>query len=231
MKLSKRKQKIKEVVEEGKIYSIESAVECLASVSKVKFTESFDVAINLGIDTRKSDQLIRGATTLPHGLGKTVFVAALTSEAHQDQAKEAGADLVGFEDLFENIKKGEINFDVLVTTPDAMRLVGQLGPILGPKGLMPNPKTGTVTNDIGQAIKNIKFGQFQYRADKGGIVHGNIGKVGFETQKIKENLEVLVVDLIKAKPANAKGIYLKQIVLSTTMGPGLVIDQSSLNLR
>ncbi len=227
-KLSKRAKAIAEKIEPGKLYSIEDAISLLNEVSSVKFKESIDVAINLGIDPRKSDQAVRGATTLPNGTGKDVRVAVFTSGANADAAKEAGADVVGMEDLAESIKGGDLNFDVVIASPDAMRVVGTLGQVLGPRGLMPNPKTGTVTPDVAAAVANAKSGQVRYRADKNGIVHGAIGRVGFEGKAIKENLEALLADLKKAKPASAKGVYLKKISVSTTMGPGLLVDQASL---
>ncbi len=219
-KLSKRQRAINEKVDAAKQYSIEEAVALLKDLSSVKFPETFDVSVNLGVDPRKSDQVVRGATTLPHGTGKDVRVAVFTQGANADAAKEAGADIIGMEDLAEQVKAGNMDFDVVVASPDAMRVVGQLGQILGPRGLMPNPKTGTVTPDVATAVRNAKAGQVRYRAEKGGIVHGGIGKISFEAQAIKENLEALLNDLKKAKPSSAKGIYLKKISLSTTMGPG-----------
>ena len=227
-KLSKRMKAIAAKIDREKIYSIDDAVNLLNEVATTKFKESIDVAINLGVDPRKSDQAVRGATTLPHGTGKVTRVAVFAQGANADKAKAAGADLVGFEDLAEQIKGGELNFDVVIATPDAMRIVGQLGKVLGPRGLMPNPKTGTVTPDVETAVRNAKSGQVQFRADKAGIVHGSVGKVGFGPKEIKENLEALLTDLRKAKPASAKGVYLKKITLSTTMGPGVAIDQASL---
>jgi large subunit ribosomal protein L1 len=230
-KLTKRQKAIAEKVEVGKVYSIEEAVAVLAEVSTVKFKEALDVSINLGIDAKKSDQQVRGATTLPHGSGKDVRVAVFTQGDNVEAAKAAGADLVGMDDLAEQIKAGEMNFDVVIASPDAMRVVGMLGQVLGPRGLMPNPKTGTVTPDVATAVKNAKAGQVRYRTDKNGIIHGSIGKVGFEVNAVKENLEALIMDLKKAKPAQAKGSYLQKVTLSTTMGPGLVIDQASLLLK
>lgn len=227
-KLSKRQRAIAEKVDAAKQYSIEDAVALLKELSSVKFEETIDVAINLGVDPRKSDQSVRGATTLPHGNGKDVRVAVFAQGANADAAKEAGADLVGMDDLAADVKAGKMDFDVVIASPDAMRVVGQLGQILGPRGLMPNPKTGTVTPDVATAVKNAKAGQVRYRADKGGIIHGGIGKLSFDVKSLKENLEALLIDLQKAKPATAKGIFLKKVSLSTTMGPGLVIDQSSL---
>lgn len=227
-KLTKRAKIIAEKVEPGKPYAIEDAVALLSELSTVKFKESIDVSINLGIDPRKSDQAVRGATTLPNGSGKDVRVAVFTGGANADAAKEAGADQVGMEDLAESIKGGNLDFDVVIASPDAMRVVGQLGQVLGPRGLMPNPKTGTVTPDVAAAVKNAKAGQVRYRVDKNGIIHGAIGRIGFDAKAIKENLEALLADLKKAKPASAKGVYLKKISLSTTMGPGLIVDQASL---
>lgn len=227
-KLSKRMKAIREKVQPGKQYSIDEAVALLKELSTVKFAETFDVAVNLGIDARKSDQVVRGATTLPHGTGKSVRVAVFTQGENADKALAAGADLVGMDDLAEKVKAGQMDFDVVIASPDAMRVVGQLGQILGPRGLMPNPKTGTVTPDVATAVKNAKAGQVRFRADKNGIVHGAIGRVGFDVKAIKENLEALLNDLRKAKPATAKGVYMKKITLSTTMGPGVVIDQASL---
>lgn len=227
-KLSKRQKLIREKVQAGKQYAIADAVSLLKELSTVKFTETVDVAVNLGIDARKSDQVVRGATTLPHGTGSVVRVAVFTQGANAEKAKAAGADLVGMDDLAERVKAGDMPFDVVIASPDAMRVVGQLGQILGPRGLMPNPKTGTVTPDVETAVKNAKAGQVRFRTDKNGIVHGAIGKVTFDLKSIKENLEALLSDLKRAKPAASKGIYLKKITLSTTMGPGIVIDQTSL---
>lgn len=227
-RMTRRRRAMLELIDPAKIYPVEEAVSLLAECAKSKFTESIDVSVNLGIDPRKSDQAVRGATTLPHGTGKTVRVAVFAQGEAADKASAAGADIVGFEDLAERIKGGELNFDVVIATPDAMRVVGQLGKILGPRGLMPNPKTGTVTPDVETAVGNAKSGQIQYRADRGGIVHGSVGQVGFDALKIKENIAALINDLRKAKPASAKGHYLKKVTLSTTMGPGLVVDQASL---
>jgi len=227
-KLSKRARAIREKVEATKLYNIEEAVALLKELSTVKFEETFDVSVNLGIDPRKSDQAVRGATTLPHGTGKSVRVAVFTQGEAAENAKAAGADIVGMEDLAEQVKAGNLDFDVVIADPAAMRVVGQLGQILGPRGLMPNPKTGTVTADVVTAVKNAKAGQVRFRADKNGIIHGGIGRIGFEANAIKENIEALITELKKVKPASAKGVYLKKITLSTTMGPGLSIDQSSL---
>ncbi len=229
-KLSKRARTIKEKVEVGKQYPLEEAVSLLKECATAKFNESVEVAINLGIDAKKSDQAVRGATTLPHGTGNDVRVAVFTSGDNADKAKAAGADLVGMEDLAEQVKGGDMNFDVVIATPDAMRVVGQLGQILGPRGLMPNPKTGTVTPDVETAVKNAKAGQVRFRTDKNGIIHGGIGKIDFELNAIKENLEAVLADLKKGKPAAAKGIYMEKVILSTTMGPGLAIDQSTLEI-
>lgn len=228
-KISKRKKMLTEKLQPGKNYSVEEAVSLLNELSTVKFKESIDVAVNLGVDPRKSDQTVRGATTLPHGTGKDVRVAVFAQGDNAEKARQAGADIVGFEDLAEKIKGGELDFDVAIATPDAMRVVGQLGQILGPRGLMPNPKVGTVTPDVETAVKNAKAGQVRYRTDKNGIIHGAIGKIGFDEAAIKENLETLLSDLRKAKPATSKGAYVKKVVLSTTMGPGLTIDQSTLS--
>lgn len=229
-KLTKRARAFKEKVEEGKHYSIDEAVTLLNELSTVKFKESFDVSINLGVDPRKSDQVVRGATVLPNGTGKDVRVAVFAQGDKADEASAAGADIVGMEDLADAVKGGNLNFDVVVATPDSMRVVGQLGQILGPRGLMPNPRLGTVTPDVAEAVKNAKAGQVRYRTDKNGIVHGGIGKVGFEATAIKENIEALIADLKKAKPASAKGTFLKKVVLSTTMGGGIPIDQASLDI-
>jgi len=229
-KLTKRQRAINEKVDGSKQYSIQDAVALLKELSTVKFAETVDVSINLGIDPRKSDQSVRGATTLPHGNGKDVRVAVFTQGANAEAAKAAGAEYVGMDELAAEVKAGKMDFDVVIASPDAMRVVGQLGQVLGPRGLMPNPKTGTVTPDVVTAVKNAKAGQVRYRAEKGGIVHGGIGKISFDTVAIKENLEALINDLKKSKPSTAKGVYLKKVALSTTMGPGLVIDQSSLEI-
>jgi|TARA_X000000950_G_scaffold288775_1_gene407304 large subunit ribosomal protein L1 len=221
---------IAERVDADKSYDIDEAVALLNDLSKAKFKESFDVSINLGVDPRKSDQVVRGATTLPHGTGKTVRVAVFAQGDNADKATAAGADIVGFDDLADKVKAGEMDFDVVIATPDAMRVVGQLGKVLGPRGLMPNPKTGTVTPDVETAVKNAKAGQVQFRTDKAGIIHGSVGQVGFAVEQIRENIEALMTDLKKAKPASAKGIYLKKVTLSTTMGPGVAIDQASLEV-
>ena len=229
-KLSKRARAIEEKIEAGKLYAIDDAVNLLSEISTVKFKESFDVAVNLGVDARKSDQVVRGATTLPHGTGKDVRVAVFTQGDNAEAAKAAGADIVGMEELAEQVKGGNLDFDVVVASPDAMRVVGQLGQILGPRGLMPNPKTGTVTPDVAGAVKNAKAGQVRFRTDKNGVIHGAIGRIGFDVNALRENLQALLADLKKAKPASSKGVYLKKVTLSTTMGPGLIIDQSSLEI-
>ena len=228
--LSKRLRAIKEKIEEGKLYPIDEAVTLLNEMSSVKFTESIDISINLGVDPKKSDQVVRGAAVLPNGTGKDVRVAVFAQGDKAEEATAAGADIVGMDDLAASIKEGKLDFDVVVASPDAMRVVGQLGQILGPRGLMPNPKLGTVTVDVAEAVRNAKAGQVRYRTDKNGIVHGGVGKVGFKPIAIKENIEALIADLKKVKPASAKGIYLKKIVLSTTMGAGIPIDQSSLEV-
>ena len=227
-KLSKKQKVMAGKIESDKNYAIEEAVSLITEFASTKFSESFDVSINLGIDPRKSDQVVRGSTTLPSGTGKTVKVAVFAQGENAEKAEAAGADVVGFDDLAETIQAGNLDFDVVIATPDAMRVVGKLGTILGPRGLMPNPKVGTVTPDVETAVKNAKAGQVRFRTDKNGIVHGGIGKIGFDGAAVKSNLEALLVDLKKAKPASAKGIYIKKVVLSSTMGPGLQIDQSSL---
>ncbi|SFC47105.1 LSU ribosomal protein L1P [Marinospirillum celere] len=229
-KLTKRQKQIAEKVDSNKAYTLEEAVEVLASLPPVKFKETFELAVNLGVDPRKSDQVVRGATVLPNGTGKDVRVAVFAQGAAADAAKEAGADLVGMEDLAEQVKKGVMDFDVVVAAPDAMRVVGQLGQILGPRGLMPNPKVGTVTPDVATAVKNAKAGQVRFRTDKNGIVHAGIGKVDFAADAIRGNVEALLSDLKKLKPSSSKGVYVKKVSLSTTMGPGLTVDISSLNL-
>jgi large subunit ribosomal protein L1 len=228
-KLSKRAKAISEKIEIGKQYAAEDAFALLKDISSVKFSESVDVAINLGVDSRKSDQVVRGASVLPNGTGKDVRVAVFTQGPNADAAKEAGADIVGMDDLAADVKAGKMDFDVVIASPDAMRVVGQLGQILGPRGLMPNPKVGTVTPNVAEAVKNAKAGQVRYRTDKGGIIHCLIGKVDFAPEQLKQNLEVLIADLVKAKPSAAKGIYLKQVSISSTMGPALTLDQGSLS--
>ena len=227
---SKRTRAIKEKIEAAKQYTPEEAFGLLKNLSTIKFNESIDAAINLGVDPRKSDQVVRGSTVLPNGTGKTVRVAVFTQGANAETAKAAGADVVGFDDLAEEVKGGNLDFDVVIATPDAMRVVGQLGKILGPRGLMPNPKVGTVTPNVAEAVQNAKAGQVRYRTDKAGIIHCPIGKVDFETAKLKQNLEALLSDLKKMKPSAAKGIYMKKITVSSTMGPGLPIDRASLEM-
>jgi large subunit ribosomal protein L1 len=230
-KLSKRQKLILEKTDSTRSYSVDEAVSLLAELGQsVKFMESLDVAINLGVDARKSDQVVRSSTVLPNGTGKTVRVAVFTQGANAEKATAAGADIVGMDDLADEVKKGNMDFDVVIATPDAMRVVGQLGQILGPRGLMPNPKVGTVTPDVETAVRNAKAGQVRYRTDKNGIIHSPLGKVEFSAQNIKENLEALIADLKKAKPSSAKGVYLKKITISSTMGPGLTIDQSGLDI-
>ncbi len=227
-KLSKRMKAIAEKVDAEKQYAIDEALSLLKELSSVKFTESIDVAINLGIDPRKSDQVVRGATVLPQGSGKDVRVAVFTQGENAEAAKAAGADVVGMDELAAEMKGGDLNYDVVIASPDAMRVVGQLGQILGPRGLMPNPKVGTVTPDVAAAVKNAKAGQVRFRADKAGIVHCSVGVAKFDVPALKENLEALLADLNKAKPSAAKGVYLKKITVSSTMGPGLAVDQASL---
>ncbi|MEW5545932.1 50S ribosomal protein L1 [Pseudomonas soli] len=229
-KLTKRQKAIAEKIEAGKAYNFEEAATLLASLPAAKFVESYDVAVNLGVDPRKSDQVVRSATVLPHGTGKTVRVAVFTQGPAAEAALAAGADRVGMDDLAAEMKGGDLNYDVVIASPDAMRVVGQLGQVLGPRGLMPNPKVGTVTPDVATAVKNAKAGQVRYRTDKNGIIHTSVGKIGFEAGKLKENVEALIADLKRIKPASSKGIYVKRVTLSTTMGPGLIIDQSSLDV-
>ena len=228
-KLTKRQKAIAGKIEAGKAYNFVDAAALLAELSTVKFSESFDVAVNLGVDPRKSDQVVRSATVLPHGTGKTVRVAVFTQGPAAEAALAAGADRVGMDDLAAEMKGGDLNYDVVIASPDAMRVVGQLGQILGPRGLMPNPKVGTVTPDVATAVKNAKAGQVRYRTDKNGIIHTSVGKIGFDAVKLKENVEALIADLKRIKPASSKGIYVKRVTLSTTMGTGLVIDQGSLD--
>ncbi len=228
-KLTKRQKAIAEKVVAGKQYAATDAFAILKDVSTVKFAESVDVAINLGVDPRKSDQVVRGSTVLPNGTGKDVRVAVFAQGDNAEKAKEAGADIVGFEDLAESIKAGNLDFDVVIASPDAMRVVGALGTVLGPRGLMPNPKVGTVTPDVAGAVKNAKSGQVRFRTDKNGIIHASVGKVSFEPKQIQENVSALLADLKKLKPASAKGVYVKKVTLSTTMGPGLLVDQASLD--
>lgn len=227
--LTKYQRKVNELVAPGKMYSVQEAIEVLKKLPKRKFNEAVDLAVNLGVDPRKSDQAVRGSIVLPKGTGKTIRIAVFTSSANAEKAKQAGADLVGLEDLAEQVKGGKIDFDVLLATPDAMKVVGQLGQILGPRGLMPNPKDGTVTMDIANAVKNAKIGQVRYRTDKAGVIHCTIGKVDFNSADLTENLDAVMGALKKAKPSTSKGIYIKKITLSTTMGPGLSLDTSGLS--
>ncbi|SDI76951.1 50S ribosomal protein L1 [Pseudomonas panipatensis] len=227
-KLTKRQKAIAEKVEAGKQYGFEEAAKLLAELSTIKFKESVDIAINLGVDPRKSDQVVRGATVLPNGTGKSVRVAVFTQGPGAEAALAAGADKVGMDELAAEMKAGDLNYDVVIASPDAMRVVGQLGQILGPRGLMPNPKVGTVTPDVATAVKNAKAGQVRFRTDKNGIIHASVGKIDFEPTKLKQNVEALLVDLKRLKPASSKGVYVQRVTLSTTMGPGLQIDQASL---
>ena len=227
-KLTKRQKAMAEKIEAGKQYGFEDAAKLLAEISTVKFSESVDISINLGVDPRKSDQVVRGATVLPNGTGKSVRVAVFTQGPGVEAALAAGADRVGMDDLAAEMKGGDLSYDVVIASPDAMRVVGQLGQILGPRGLMPNPKVGTVTPDVATAVKNAKAGQVRFRTDKNGIIHGSVGKVDFEPAKLRENVEALLADLKRLKPSTSKGVYVQRVTLSTTMGPGLQIDQASL---
>jgi len=227
-KLSKNRKAIKERLEPGKSYAVEEAFALLQELSFAKFDEAVEVSVNLGVDPRKSDQVVRGATVLPRGTGKDVRVAVFAQGEKADTAKAAGADVVGFDELAAEVKGGRMDFDVVIATPDAMRVVGQLGPVLGPRGLMPNPKTGTVTPDVETAVKNAKAGQVRYRTDRAGIIHCGIGKVSFEVAALRENLDALLVALVKAKPSAAKGVYVEKVSVASTMGPGLAVDKSSL---
>lgn len=227
-KRSKRVRAFRDGVDRTELHDVEAALDKLKAMASAKFTESIDVSVNLGVDPRKSDQVVRGSTVLPHGTGKTTRVAVFAQGAAADSASEAGADIVGMDDLADQVKAGNLDFDVVVAAPDAMRVVGQLGKILGPRGLMPNPKVGTVTPDVADAVRKAKAGQVQYRTDRAGIVHASIGKVDFEVQALRENLEALVADLNKAKPSASKGVYLRKITVSSTMGPGLAVDKASL---
>lgn len=229
-KLTKRIKTIKEKVVPGQVHAFDDAIGLLKELSKVKFTETVEICVNLGVDPRKSDQVVRGATNLPHGTGKSVKVAVFTQGANADAAKEAGAEVVGMDDLAADMKAGNLDYDVIIASPDAMRVVGQWGQLLGPKGLMPNPKVGTVTPDVVTAVKNAKSGQARFRTDKNGIIHCAVGKLDFDAVKLKENIEAVLADLKKAKPSSAKGIYLKKITLSSTMGPGLTLDQASISV-
>lgn len=225
---SKRLREMREKIEPGKAYPIEEAFALVKQFATAKFDESVEVAINLGVDTRKSDQVVRGATVLPRGTGKQVRVAVFAQGANAENARAAGADVVGFDELAAEVKGGRMDFDVVIASPDAMRVVGQLGPVLGPRGLMPNPKVGTVTQDVAGAVRNAKAGQVRYRTDKGGIIHCRIGKASFSVEALRENLDALLNDLKRAKPSAAKGIYFKKVALSTTMGPGLTVDRGTL---
>ncbi len=225
----KRLKALREQIEAGKAYDIDEALEILKGASKVKFTESVDVAIRLGVDSRKSDQNVRGSTVLPNGTGKKVRVAVFAQSENAEKAEAAGADVVGMDDLHDRIKEGDLNFDVVIATPDAMRVVGKLGQVLGPRGLMPNPKVGTVTTDVETAVKNAKSGQVRYRTDKAGIIHTTIGKADFEVNALKGNLHALIGDLVKLKPASSKGTYVQKVALSTTMGPGILVDKTTLD--
>lgn len=229
-KLSKRARAIREQIRPGQTYPAIEAFDLLRDLSKVKFRESIDVSVNLGVDPRKSDQVVRGSTVLPNGTGKTVRVAVFTQGANADAAREAGADIVGMDDLAEQVRAGDLNFDVVIASPDAMRVVGQLGQILGPRGLMPNPKVGTVTPDVATAVKNAKGGQVRYRTDKAGIIHCSIGAVDFASDALTENLNALLADLLKLKPSTSKGVYVRRVTVSSTMGPGLQVDPSTLKL-
>ena len=226
-RLSKKKQAARDKIDSEKTYDVTDALGLVKELATAKFVESIDVSVNLGVDPRKSDQVVRGSTVLPNGTGKTVRVAVFAQGENADKATAAGADIVGFEDLAETVKKGEMDFDVVIATPDAMRVVGQLGQILGPRGLMPNPKVGTVTADVETAVRNAKSGQVRYRTDKAGIIHCVIGRADFEVGALKENLEALLTDLIKAKPASAKGLYFKKMTVSSTMGPSVAVDRAS----
>ncbi len=228
-KFSKRKKNAREKIDAHKAYGIDDALDLVKELATAKFPESVDVSVNLGVDPRKSDQVVRGSTVLPNGTGKTVRVAVFAQGDNAEKATAAGADIVGFEDLAESIKGGDLNFDVVIATPDAMRVVGQLGQILGPRGLMPNPKVGTVAADVETAVKNAKAGQVRYRTDKAGIIHCPIGRADFEVSALKENLGALLADLKKAKPAPAKGSYVKKLTVSSTMGPGVSVDRGSVD--
>ncbi|AXA68867.1 MULTISPECIES: 50S ribosomal protein L1 [Pseudomonas] len=227
-KLTKRQKAFAEKIQAGKQYGFEEAAALLAELSTIKFKESIDVSVNLGVDPRKSDQVVRGATVLPNGTGKSVRVAVFTQGANAEAALAAGAERVGMDDLAAEMKGGDLSYDVVIASPDAMRVVGQLGQLLGPRGLMPNPKVGTVTPDVATAVKNAKAGQVRFRTDKNGIIHASVGKIDFEPAKLKQNVEALLADLKRLKPSTSKGIYVKRITLSSTMGPGLQIDQASL---
>lgn len=227
-RLSKRRKAAQERIEPGKSYEITEAIKLLTELPKGKFKESVDLAVNLGIDPRQADQNVRGATVLPHGTGKDIRVAVFAQGANADTAKEAGADVVGLDDLAEQVKAGQMDFDIVIATPDCMRVVGSLGRILGPRGLMPNPKSGTVTQDVAEAVANAKSGQLQYRADRNGIIHGAVGQVGQDPVQIKENVEAVIADLRKAKPPSAKGTYIRKVTVSTTMGPGILVEEATI---
>ena len=229
-KMTKRAKLMAEKVDSTKAYSFEDAANLLKEISSVKFQETIEVSVNLGVDPRKSDQVVRGSTVLPNGTGKDVRVAVFAQGAAAEAAKEAGAEIVGMEDLAESVKAGQMDFDVVIASPDAMRVVGMLGQILGPRGLMPNPKVGTVTPNVAEAVKNAKAGQVRFRTDKNGIIHAGVGKISFEAAALKQNVEALLADLKKLKPSSSKGVYMKKVSLSSTMGPGLTIDMSSLDI-
>ena len=228
-KLTKKQKALQGKVDSNKLYAFTDAIVIVKEAATAKFDESIDVAVQLGVDAKKSDQVVRGAVVLPNGTGKTTRVAVFAQGAKAEEAKAAGADIVGMDDLAAMVKAGDMPFDIVIAAPDAMRVVGTLGQILGPRGLMPNPKVGTVTPDVATAVKNAKAGQVRYRTDKNGIIHTSVGKIGFDAVKLKENVEALIADLKRIKPASSKGIYVKRVTLSTTMGPGLVIDQGSLD--
>ncbi len=227
--VSKRRKAAREKVDPTKTYDLDAALAMVKELASAKFAESIDVSVNLGVDPRKSDQVVRGSTVLPNGTGKTVRVAVFAQGENAEKAKAAGADIVGFDDLAEKVRAGELDFDVVIATPDAMRVVGQLGQILGPRGLMPNPKVGTVTADVETAVRNAKAGQVRYRTDKAGIIHCPVGRVDFDVPALKQNIDALLADLKKAKPASAKGIYIRKMTISSTMGPGISIDRASLD--
>ena len=229
-RIGRRKQAAREKIDSTKAYIVDEALGLVKDLATAKFPESVDVSVNLGVDPRKSDQVVRGSTVLPNGTGKTVRVAVFAQGENAEKARAAGADIVGFEDLADDVKKGQMDFDVVIATPDAMRVVGQLGQILGPRGLMPNPKVGTVTADVEAAVQNAKAGQVRYRTDKAGIIHCPIGRADFEVGALKENLNALLADLKKAKPAAAKGAYIKKLTVSSTMGPGVSVDRATVDI-
>src|SRR5574343_2049131 len=228
-KLSKRVQALKAQVDRNKLYGVDEALNMVKAAATAKFDESIDIAVNLGVDPRKSDQVVRGSVVLPRGTGKSVRVAVFAQGANAEAAKAAGAEVVGFDDLAEQVKAGNLNFDVVIASPDAMRVVGKLGTVLGPRGLMPNPKVGTVTPDVANAVKNAKSGQARYRVDKAGIIHAAIGQLGFSEEAVRQNVETLIADLKRLKPATSKGVYVKKITLSSTMGPGLTVDVNNVS--